>query len=120
MVKRMLTSALVIACIGALQFTETQAQNQPKAKTVRGYYCGQAAGNRAGAFGFRVGNQVKIFMINFGQIRDNTKMVGFNINDLEIGQEFRIQYKDIGGDPPFPDLIKATGRKKQVAPCSVG
>jgi len=96
-----------------------QAQSPSKARTVRGYYCGQSIGMHAGDFGFRVGTKVQVFHVNFSQPRGNAELVGFDPGSVALGQEYAITYDGADGDLFFADAVKATGRTKSVAPCNV-
>jgi len=95
------------------------AQTQSKTTTVRGYYCGESTGMHAGDFGFRVGNKVQIFHINFSQRQGNTKLVGFNPGSVTLGTEYTITYTGNDGNLFFADAVKSTGRMKDVLPCDV-
>lgn len=105
----LLTTIATIFLLGA--FGSVFAQT----KTVTGNYCGQSIGNRGGTFGFVVGAKVMTFELNFGQKNGNAKMTRFNINTVEVGDEFVIKYDS--NDTIL--AITGTGNKRQTEPCAV-
>ena len=88
---------------------------QAQTKTLRGNYCGQNTGNRAGAFGFRAGKRVVVLQMNFGQTGGNARMIGFKFTKLKVGDEFIIKYND----DDFIEVIRSTGKRKKIAPCTI-
>lgn len=131
MVRRGRKIMLLLLLVGAIHpiaaRAKTSSQNR-KNKTVRGLYCGQNAGSSAGEFSFRVGKKVMVFTINFGQDSGNATLIGFNINNTKVGEEFVIKYYSIGdnngdgvddGEDHYGVFVKATGRRRKIAPCRV-
>ena len=125
--KSRIGSLLITASIVcSLVFDVSPAQSGTRAmagkmqtETIRGYYCGQQSGNRAGEFYFRVGRQVRSFSINLGQQGGgNAKASGFKIANIKLGNEYVVNYRAGSGD--FIDSIRFTGRSKKTAPCPAG
>ncbi len=105
---RKIITCSIFICLFAVNF-------QAQMKTIRGDYCGQNSGNRAGAFGFRVGSRVVVLQMNFGQSGGNARMIRFNINRLKVGDEFVIKYNS----DEFIEVITGTGKKKKIEPCTI-
>lgn len=91
---------------------------QSKTKIVKGNYCGVSAGSRGGDFAFRVGSKVRIFYMNFGQDKNNAKMVRFNPGKVKVGDEFVIKFDNYDG-VDFIIEIRGTGKKKKIEPCTI-
>lgn len=75
-------------------------------------------GNKAGAFGFRVGSEVKVFEMEFGT-PGAVKMIRFNVNKLRVGDEFIIKYDASDEETQFIKAITGTGKRKRISPCSM-
>lgn len=108
----------IIVCITLIFLFVTLSYAQTK--TVKGNYCGKNIGNRAGFFGFRIGSEVQTFEMNFGQERNNAKMVRFDVSKLKVGDEFIIKYRpEEVNYTGFIVAITGTSKRKKIEPCTI-